>query len=42
MQAPPLATLWIFSICQLDLILAVTSLVAVYGYKWWEGLKIVI
>jgi len=39
-QCPPLATVWIYTVLQLDLELAVGSLVVVGGFVWWKDLKI--
>ncbi|THH17942.1 hypothetical protein EW146_g2944 [Bondarzewia mesenterica] len=40
-QCPPLGTLWVYSIVQLDLGLAVLSLCAVGIWVWWTGMKLV-
>lgn len=40
-QTPPLGALWVYAIWQLDLVPAVISLVAVYGWVKWKGLKII-
>ncbi|KAI0079682.1 hypothetical protein K474DRAFT_1683073 [Panus rudis PR-1116 ss-1] len=39
-QAPPLATVWVYTIVQLNLLPAVLSLVTVYGWLWYKGYKI--
>ncbi|KDR83834.1 hypothetical protein GALMADRAFT_236245 [Galerina marginata CBS 339.88] len=39
-QCPPLATVWIYTVVQLDLVAAVAGLLAVGGFVWWNGLKI--
>ncbi|KAF8627227.1 hypothetical protein AX15_004465 [Amanita polypyramis BW_CC] len=39
-QCPPLATMWIYAIVQLDLGPAVLSLVTVGGFIWWKGLRV--
>ncbi|KAF9482480.1 hypothetical protein BDN70DRAFT_875041 [Pholiota conissans] len=39
-QCPPLATVWIYTIMQLDLELAVGSLICVGGFVWWKDLRI--
>lgn len=41
-QCPPLATLWVYTIIQLDLIPAVSSLCAVAAYVWWFELRILL
>ncbi|KJA29975.1 hypothetical protein HYPSUDRAFT_32020 [Hypholoma sublateritium FD-334 SS-4] len=41
-QCPPLATVWIYTVLQLDLGLAVGSLAAVGSFVWWKGLKILL
>jgi hypothetical protein len=41
-QAPPLSTLWILAITQLELGLAVGGLAAVFAFTWWKGLSIVL
>ena len=38
-QDPPLATLWIFAIVQLDLGPSVASLLVTGAFVWWKGLK---
>ena len=40
-QSPPLATAWIYSIVQLNLVPSVVSLAGVTAYSWWKGLKLV-
>ncbi|TFK86832.1 hypothetical protein K466DRAFT_523514 [Polyporus arcularius HHB13444] len=40
-QSPPLATAWIFAVVELNLLPAFLSLVAVTGYSWYAGLKLV-
>ncbi|KIY46659.1 hypothetical protein FISHEDRAFT_46990 [Fistulina hepatica ATCC 64428] len=39
-QCPPLATVWIYTIVQLDLGLAVFNLVVCAIYVWYKGLKL--
>jgi len=39
-QCPPLATIWIYTIVQLDLGPAVAALAMTAGFVWWEGLKL--
>jgi len=39
-QCPPLATVWIYTVVQLDLVAAVVSLLIVGGFVWWNRLKI--
>ncbi|KAF8915960.1 hypothetical protein CPB85DRAFT_389537 [Mucidula mucida] len=39
-QCPPLATLWIYTIVQLDLGPAVLNLIFVGAYVWWKDLKL--
>ena len=41
-QAPPLSTLWILAITQLELGLAVGGLAAVFAFTRWKGLSIVL
>jgi len=40
-QCPPLATVWVYTIVQLDLGPAVLNLVAVGAFVWLKGLKLV-
>ena len=37
-RAPPIGTLWVWSVVEMQLPYAVLSLLAVAGYMWWEGL----
>jgi len=39
-QCPPLATIWIYTIIQLELISAFLNLVVVGAFVWWKDLKI--
>ncbi|EPQ59277.1 hypothetical protein GLOTRDRAFT_70569 [Gloeophyllum trabeum ATCC 11539] len=39
-QCPPLATAWIYAVVQLDLGPATLSLVIVFSWVWWAGLKL--
>ena len=39
-RAPPLGTLWVWSVIEMRLEVAVGSLVAVGGYFWWGGYSI--
>ncbi|KAF7301344.1 hypothetical protein MIND_00699600 [Mycena indigotica] len=39
-QTPPLITLWIYTVVQLDLGFAVSNLLAVAGFCWWKGLDV--
>jgi len=39
-QCPPLATIWVYTIVQLDLLLSVVSLAIVAGWVKWTGLKL--
>jgi hypothetical protein len=39
-QCPPLVTVWIYTILQLDLGPAVLSLCTVASFVWWKGLEI--
>ncbi|KAF8897454.1 hypothetical protein BD779DRAFT_1490944 [Infundibulicybe gibba] len=39
-QCPPLATLWVYTIVQLDLGPAVLNLITVGGFVWWKGLQL--
>jgi len=39
-QCPPLATIWIYTIIQLELSPAFLNLVVVGAFVWWRGLKI--
>ncbi|KAF8812361.1 hypothetical protein BYT27DRAFT_7182803 [Phlegmacium glaucopus] len=39
-QCPPLATIWIYTIIQLELIPAFLNLAVVGTFVWWKGLKI--
>jgi len=39
-QCPPLATIWIYTIIQLELIPAFLNLVVVGAFIWWKDLKI--
>ncbi|KAI0758278.1 hypothetical protein BC629DRAFT_1444254 [Irpex lacteus] len=38
--APPLVTAWIYAVMQLNLHLAVLSLVATYGFIWYKNLRL--
>ncbi|KAF8913822.1 hypothetical protein CPB84DRAFT_1757642 [Gymnopilus junonius] len=40
-QCPPLVTVWIYTIVQLDLGAAVTALVVVGGFVWWQDITVV-
>jgi hypothetical protein len=40
LQCPPLATIWIYTIIQLELIPAFLNIVAVGAFVWWKDLKI--
>ena len=39
-RAPPLGTLWVWSVIEMRLEVALLSLVAVAGYFWWGGYSI--
>ncbi|KAJ6599149.1 hypothetical protein DFH09DRAFT_1021988 [Mycena vulgaris] len=39
-QCPPLVTLWVYIVVQLDLGLAVLNLVSVAAFSWWKGLEL--
>ncbi|CAL1702184.1 unnamed protein product [Somion occarium] len=39
-QAPPLATIWVYCIVQLNLLPATLSLVIVYGWVYYRGMKL--
>jgi len=39
-QCPPLATIWTYTIIQLELIPAFLNLVVVGAFVWWKDLKI--
>jgi hypothetical protein len=39
-QCPPLATLWIYTIVQLELAPATLSLITVGCFVWWNGLRL--
>jgi len=41
-QCPPLGTMWVYTVVQLDLIKAVAALAAVAAYVQWAGLKIIL
>ncbi len=41
-KCPPLGTMWVYTIIQLDLVKAVAALVAVAAYVQWAGLKIIL
>ena len=36
-SAPPIGTLWIWSVVEMSLPFAATSAAAVLGYIWWNG-----
>lgn len=36
-QAPPLGTLWIWSVVEMDLAFAAVSLIGNFGYLWWNN-----
>jgi hypothetical protein len=37
--APPLGTVWIWSVVEMDLWFAVAHVLVVVGYMWWNGFK---
>ncbi|KAJ7499004.1 hypothetical protein FB451DRAFT_20338 [Mycena latifolia] len=39
-QCPPLVTLWVYTVVQLDLGLAVLNLASVAAFSWWKGLEL--
>nr|GAT54054.1 predicted protein [Mycena chlorophos] len=39
-QTPPLVTLWIYCVVQMDLGLAVFNLALVAGFCWWKGIDV--
>lgn len=39
-QAPPLGTLWVWSVIEMDLWFAAASIVVDVGYLWWKGYSI--
>jgi len=39
-QCPPLATAWVYTIVQLDLLPAVLSLGVIGMYVWWQELNL--
>ncbi|TFK28816.1 hypothetical protein FA15DRAFT_685140 [Coprinopsis marcescibilis] len=39
-QAPPLATLWVYCVVQLDLLLSLVSLVGTGAFVWWKDLRL--
>ena len=41
-QCPPLGTIWVYTVIQLDLLYAVLALGVVAGYVKWEGLHIIL
>lgn len=41
-QCPPLGTMWVYTIVQLELGKAVAALAAVAAYVQWTGLKIIL
>lgn len=41
-QCPPLSTLWVYMVLQLDLGPAFFSLVLVGSWLWWSGMKLVL
>jgi hypothetical protein len=40
-QCPPLGTIWVYTILQLDLVPAVLALAAVGFWVWWTGARLV-
>ena len=36
-NAPPVGTLWVWSVVEMELLYAVAHCVAVVGYMWWNG-----
>jgi hypothetical protein len=36
-QAPPVGTLWVWSVIEMELWFAVVHVAAVLGYMWWNG-----
>jgi hypothetical protein len=41
LQCPPLATIWIYTIVQLDVVPAVANLAIVAAWVKWKGLKLI-
>jgi hypothetical protein len=41
LQCPPLATVWVYTIVQLDLVPAVVGLAVVASWVKWQGLRFV-
>ncbi|TDL29354.1 hypothetical protein BD410DRAFT_758137 [Rickenella mellea] len=41
-QCPPLATIWVYTIVQLELLPAVGGLAIVGAWTWWNGLKLIL
>jgi hypothetical protein len=39
-QSPPLATIWVYTIVQLELGAAFLNLVVVGGWLWWKGISL--
>lgn len=38
-RAPPVGTLWVWSVIEMQLVYAVSSLIVVGVYTWWNGFK---
>jgi hypothetical protein len=36
-RAPPVGTLWVWSVVEMELLYAVAHAVAIVGYMWWNG-----
>lgn len=41
-QCPPLATIWVYTIVQLELLPAVMALISVGVWVWWKGYKLIL
>ncbi|EGO03399.1 hypothetical protein SERLA73DRAFT_174865 [Serpula lacrymans var. lacrymans S7.3] len=41
-QCPPFATVWLYAVVQMNLGLAVASLILIFGWVWWSGMKLLL
>jgi hypothetical protein len=39
-RVPPLGTLWVWAVVEMDLLVGAASLLAVAGYTWWNGFAV--
>lgn len=39
-RVPPLGTLWVWAVVEMDVLVGAASLLAVAGYTWWNGFAV--